>query len=42
MLNVKNLSIIFHDREEPFHAVKGISFQVEKGEIVGIVGESGS
>ena len=42
MLKVKNLLITFLDREEPFHAVKGISFQVEKGEIVGIVGESGS
>jgi len=42
MLKVNNLSITFLDREEPFHAVKGISFQVDKGEIVGIVGESGS
>ncbi len=42
MLNVERLSVVFHDRQEPFTAVKDISFQVDEGEIVGIVGESGS
>ena len=42
LLNVDNLSVVFHDREAPFEAVNDVSFSVEKGEIVGIVGESGS
>ena len=42
LLNIDNLSVVFHDRESPFEAVNDVSFSVEKGEIVGIVGESGS
>ncbi len=42
LLNVSHLSITFHDEGQPFDAVKDISFQVDRGEIVGIVGESGS
>ena len=42
LLNIENLSVVFHDREAPFEAVKGVSLQVDKGEVVGIVGESGS
>ena len=42
LLNIDNLSVVFHDREAPFEAVSDVSFSVEKGEIVGIVGESGS
>ena len=42
LLNIDNLSVVFHDREAPFDAVDHVSFSVDKGEIVGIVGESGS
>ena len=42
MLNIEHLSIIFHDREEPFTAVENFNLQMDHGEIVGIVGESGS
>jgi ABC-type dipeptide/oligopeptide/nickel transport system ATPase component len=42
MLDIQHLSVVFHDREEPFHAVKDFSLQMDRGEIVGIVGESGS
>lgn len=42
MLNIKNLTIHFHSAAPENMAVKGISFQMEKGEIVGLVGESGS
>ncbi len=42
MLNIEHLSIVFHDREEPFIAVEDFNLQMERGEIVGIVGESGS
>src|SRR5690242_13896444 len=42
MLKVNNLEISFKTRAGVFAAVKGISFQVNKGETLGIVGESGS
>ncbi len=42
LLNIQDLSVVFHDRDTVFEAVDGISLQVDKGEIVGIVGESGS
>ncbi|MDN3548287.1 ABC transporter ATP-binding protein [Mucilaginibacter aquaedulcis] len=42
MLHVKNLSVNFKTRDGLFKAVKGISFNLKKGETIGIVGESGS
>jgi peptide/nickel transport system ATP-binding protein len=42
MLQVKNLSVNFKTRDGLFKAVKGISFDLKKGETIGIVGESGS
>lgn len=45
---LKNISImktLFHsngEKEEAFQAVKDVSFQVEKGEILGVVGKNGS
>jgi len=42
MLQVKDLSVNFKTRDGLFKAVKGISFNLQKGETIGIVGESGS
>ena len=42
VLNVQNLSKIFLVGEVHLKALNNISFQVNKGELVGIVGESGS
>jgi peptide/nickel transport system ATP-binding protein len=42
MLDVNNLTIQFKTQNGLFDAVKGISFQLAKGETIGIVGESGS
>ncbi|CUX20362.1 ABC transporter ATP-binding protein [Clostridium sp. C105KSO13] len=42
MLKVENLSIHFEDSGKKQEAVRGISFQMESREILGIVGESGS
>lgn len=43
LLSVKNLSVGFHNPEGySYKVVKNISFELNKGEILGIVGESGS
>jgi peptide/nickel transport system ATP-binding protein len=41
ILEVKNLTTTFTSRKTSFNAVDGISFEVAKGETLGIVGESG-
>ncbi|MCX6246369.1 MAG: ABC transporter ATP-binding protein [Bacteroidetes bacterium] len=42
ILEVKDLTVVFHHENEITTAVNGVSFAVERGETVGIVGESGS
>ena len=42
ILKVNNLRVSFMSRDEEFEAVRGVSFEVRKGETLGIVGESGS
>ncbi|MCD8739969.1 ABC transporter ATP-binding protein [Mucilaginibacter roseus] len=42
MLRVEDLHISFKTQNSFFEAVKGVSFQINKGETLGIVGESGS
>ncbi|WDF81109.1 ABC transporter ATP-binding protein [Mucilaginibacter sp. KACC 22773] len=42
MLKVKNLGVSFKTGDGLFKAVKNISFNLQKGETIGIVGESGS
>lgn len=42
LLVVKNLSVAFGTKDNPFKAVDRISFHIEEGEVLGIVGESGS
>jgi oligopeptide/dipeptide ABC transporter ATP-binding protein len=41
ILEIKDLTIQFHTDAGVVHAVNGISFTLEKGEILGLVGESG-
>ncbi|OLF15886.1 ABC transporter ATP-binding protein [Actinophytocola xanthii] len=42
LLEVRDLSVVFQRRgERPFTAVDGVSFDVEPGQTVGLVGESG-
>ncbi len=42
VLEFDNVQIRFDTPDGPVHAVKGVSFAVNKGEVVGVVGESGS
>lgn len=37
ILDVKNLSTTFHTERGDYQAISGVSFQIRKGEIVGIV-----
>ena len=41
LLDVRNLCVAFHDGEAWGEVLKDVSFAVEPGEVVGIVGESG-
>ena len=41
LLEVKGLETQFNAREGVVHAVNGVSFSLEKGETLGVVGESG-
>lgn len=42
LLQVKDLSVSFFIRDKEVEAVKSVSFEVRRGETLGIVGESGS
>lgn len=42
VLKVNDLSVSFLTSDKEFEAVQGVSFEVKKGETLGIVGESGS
>ena len=42
VLEIENLSTAFHIGGKPVAVTKDISFDIRRGEILGIVGESGS
>lgn len=42
LLSVRDLEVTFGSKRNPFKAVKGVNFDIYKGETFGLVGESGS
>ena len=42
VLEVEDVRTRFHTRDGTVHAVNGISFDLREGELLGVVGESGS
>ena len=42
MLSIKDLQVAFKTRKGEVNAVRGVSFELARGERLGIVGESGS
>ena len=41
LMQIKDLSVTYETRLGPVSAVEGVSFDILKGEILGLVGESG-
>jgi oligopeptide transport system ATP-binding protein len=41
LLEIKDLRVTFHTDDGIVHAVNGISYKIDKGEVLGVVGESG-
>lgn len=42
LLSVRDLTTVFPTGDATVHAVKGMSFDLERGQVLGVVGESGS
>jgi len=42
LVDVEDMTVTFRSRERVVHAVNGVSFSLRRGEVLGILGESGS
>ncbi|MDQ0230381.1 ATP-binding cassette domain-containing protein [Metabacillus malikii] len=42
MIDIQHVSRIFKDKKKTIEAVKNVSFQVKKGDVVGLLGENGA
>ena len=41
-VEIDDLAVRFQQRDRTIHAVNGVSFRLARGEVLGILGESGS
>ena len=41
VLSVRDLEVTYASQRGPIQAVRGVSFDIEKGEVLGLAGESG-
>lgn len=42
LLNIKDLSVVYHAEDATVYAVDGLSLSLDKGETLGLVGETGA
>lgn len=42
LVTVQDLNVVHRNRRRSVHAVRGVSFEIRRGEVLGLVGESGS
>lgn len=42
MIEVKQVTKMFKNKKEPIYATKSVSFSIQKGEVVGLLGENGA
>ena len=42
LIEVNHLSVTFYNGKDENHAVEDVTFRIKKGEVLGVVGESGS
>ena len=42
MIDIQNISRMFKDKKTTIEAVKDVSFQIKKGDVVGLLGENGA
>ena len=42
LLDIRHLTVVYHTEEDEVHALSDVSFSLEKGETLGLVGETGA
>ena len=42
LVHIKNLDVVYRNGRRQVHAVRGVSFDIARGQVLGLVGESGS
>lgn len=42
LVRIENLDVVYRDGRRHVHAVRGVSFDIARGQVLGLVGESGS